>query len=193
MMTVTNRRESVLSVELKTLGKRRTVEIVDISSNQLVTTARQAMADDKTFDDHVDDVRESNDTEIDERIERLEEKANQRDVEPVYSRLSTKQKWIVGAVAMLLIGITGAAANPTQPLFGFIVLASTTGIVLWVTITKSGIAFRESISDELEDSSQQQQQRISTGQSQENTVVCQNCGWKNPNKNNYCHDCGNEI
>lgn len=151
------------------------------------------MAEEKTFDDHVDDVRDSNDTEMGERIEELERKANRQDVEPLYSRLSVKQKWIVGAAAMLLVGIAGVAASPDQPLTSFLVFAPMTGIILWVTITKSGIAFRESISEELEDDSQQQQQQISTTQSQSNKIICQNCGWKNPAENNYCHDCGNEI
>lgn len=43
------------------------------------------------------------------------------------------------------------------------------------------------------DNQNMQQQQVGGQSSSQPTQICSECGWKNPKKNNYCHDCGSEL
>lgn len=151
------------------------------------------MPDKKTFDEHVEDVRDDDKNDHQQRVEELERVAEQKETKPLYARLSRNQKLGIGTGAVLVIGFFGAVSNPTQPFLGFSTMGVLTMIALWLTISKHGVAFRKEVSENMETPQQQNQQQTKTGSSQVEQIVCQNCGWKNPKTNNYCHDCGNEL
>ena len=156
--------------------------------------------DNQSFRDQVEEVRDenrsesnTNDNEFEQRMEELEREAAKKDVEPLYTRLSDQAKAGAGVGLFIIGGILGAVSNPTQPIFAFFVIGILAAGVAWLTITKSGVAFRKQIAENAGNNNQQQQQQVSRGKKNERTVICQECGWKNPKQNNYCHDCGNEI
>lgn len=191
-MKMKKQKESVLNAEWKIRVKHPTVETVDSHSNLVRAMRLIKMPDEKTFDDHVEDVRDEDKNDHRQRIEELERVAEQKETKPLYARLSTNQKLGIGTGAVLVIGFFGAISNP-QPFLGFSTMGMLTMIALWLTISKHGVAFRKGISENMEAPQQQNQQQTKTDSSQVEQIVCQNCGWKNPKANNYCHDCGNEL
>lgn len=131
----------------------------------------------------------SNENAFEEEMEKIEKEAGGEEA-PIYTRLDDEQKAIIGIGAFLLGGILGASSNPAEPGFSFLVVGGFFGLVVWMAITKSGVAFRRTVASEMDES--QQQQQVNRGRS-EQTVVCRECGWQNPQSNNYCHDCGSEL
>lgn len=57
-------------------------------------------------------------------------------------------------------------------------------------ITQWGVVTRRVLSDHKQDTGSQQQQQSSSSKPKQ---ICSNCGWRNPQTNNYCHDCGAEL
>jgi ribosomal protein L40E len=154
------------------------------------------MNDQKTYEEHIDDVRESDENEIEARMNHLDKVANEQDRTPIYS-YSLITKLIIASVAMFLSGFFGGIFFPTQPIFGAIVVASGVSILLFITISKVGIAGREEFSQlmkkSVNDHNQQEQKQDKANQKKIQQKICQNCGWKNPKSNKFCHDCGNEL
>lgn len=112
---------------------------------------------------------------------------------PIYTKFSLAQKWGIGIVAFVLGMVLGFGVNSPTPLltalaFGFLFV----GPVL-LMITKEGLVLRRGFPKAMSvDGEDQQQQQVGTGHSEE-TVVCRECGWQNPESNNYCHDCGSSL
>lgn len=136
------------------------------------------MSDKKSFDQHVEEVREEG------------EGGGQADF---HKKTTSKFQWGIVVGISLLGGILGAFSNPMEPVSGFFVISFIFGGVAWAFATKSGAKFRKEFVDNIEGMEQQQQQSVSTSSSTEQNMVCSNCGWKNPKSNNYCHDCGEEL
>lgn len=140
------------------------------------------MSDEKSFDQHVEEVREEG------------EGGGQADF---HEKTSPQIQWGIVAGFFLIGGILGPMINPAEPVSGFFVFGFTIGGVAWVFATKSGRKSWEEFVNWVEKMEQQQQkeqqQSISTSSSTEQNIVCSNCGWKNPKSNNYCHDCGGEL
>ncbi|MFY4815845.1 zinc-ribbon domain-containing protein [Halorubrum sp. Atlit-26R] len=92
---------------------------------------------------------------------------------------------LLGAgIAVIFGGILGALLNMSEPISGFVggaTLFAILGAIVVVAIASDG---------EIGNLQQQQQQ---LGDNSQPTVVCTNCGWKNPKSNNYCHDCGESL
>jgi muramoyltetrapeptide carboxypeptidase LdcA involved in peptidoglycan recycling len=203
-MKMKKQKESVLNAEWKIRVKHPTVETADSHSSQVRAMRLTKMPDKKTFDEHVEDVRDDDKNDHQQRVEELERVAEQKETKPLYARLSRNQKLGIGTGAVLVIGFFGAVSNPTQPFLGFSTMGVLTMTALLLTISKHGVAFRKEasenmeafrkeVSENMETPQQQNQQQTKMGSSQVEQIVCQNCGWKNPKTNNYCHDCGNEL
>lgn len=69
-----------------------------------------------------------------------------------------------------------------------------------LTATKGGVAFRKEVTEtfreEMAENAQgasSQQQKTNMGETTSEEVICPNCGWKNPERNSYCHDCGEAL
>ena len=58
---------------------------------------------------------------------------------------------------------------------------------IWMIFTEEG---REAWND-IQEKSQQQQQTDSSRSKPKR--ICSECGWQNPQRNNYCNDCGAEL
>lgn len=153
--------------------------------------------DQKEFEEHLDEVRELDNSEanqIEERIERLDRIAEQPDRNPLYA-YPLPARIGLGVVTLIVSVGLGVVMYPNSLDLMVLTAIIPTFIVL-MTLSKTNVALRREfvriMQKAAEDASQQQQQN---GASQSNVekVVCQNCGWKNPESNNYCHDCGNEI
>jgi len=115
----------------------------------------------------------------------LEEKmSNQQDDEIPDVEFGENDGPIVAA-AFIIGGSFGAFYVPNQPVTAFFLWGTIAAGAGWVIGTKSG---RQSVK-QLEE---QQQQQVNKGDSVEKRT-CPHCGWQNPVRNNYCHDCGNII
>jgi len=210
--------ESVLIVDWKTPAMLPIVEtVVLVSSLKMVTetatppktVVMAKMSDGKSFDEHVEDVRsEDIDEDVSEfklEMKRLEQKEKNGDDLPLYARVSDEQRYAIGISTALIFAFYGVSVNPTEPFIGVVGGVFYWGIlvfpIIWLVITKSGTAFRNGVTENVNESgqlqdyvlSQSQQQEIKTGSSQKEKIVCQSCGWKNPKTNKFCHDCGDEL
>lgn len=169
------------------------VGTADLSSNQEITVRGKRMRDQKTFEEHLDEVREdSNGNPMKKRINRLDNIPEEQGNKPLYSySLPARIGFgvVVAIISFILLSIV--TSSPALSLF----LLPAPLFVFTITASKIGIALRRELPKAVKaiiEKSQQQQQAGAT-QSQPEEIVCQNCGWKNPKLNNYCHDCGNEI
>jgi membrane protease subunit (stomatin/prohibitin family) len=88
-------------------------------------------------------------------------------------------------IAALIGGVFGVLNNPSEPLSGFVGGVIVFGMV--VGFIAAGLIRQQRKSSR----SQQQQQQV--GGDSEPTRICPDCGWKNPESNNYCNDCGYEL
>lgn len=184
-------KESALNAEWKILVKHPTVGTADSHSNRLQVGDLMKMPDKKTFDEHVEDVRSNDKTDHQKRIEELERVAEQKDTTPLYAR-PINQRIGIGVGAVLIAGLVGAITNP-EPLAGFFGMIIVAVGAVWLFVSKHGVAFRKEVTENMEARQQQNQQQTGNDSSQVEQIVCQNCGWKNPAINDYCHDCGNEL
>lgn len=66
----------------------------------------------------------------------------------------------------------------------FVILVG--GVFAVGMMTETG---RSMVSEALEEMENQNQEQASSDENR----VCSNCGWQNPNENNYCHDCGEKL
>lgn len=96
-------------------------------------------------------------------------------------------KILIGS--FLVGGILGAIANPASAGSAFFVVGIFFAGIAWTFATEEGKEFRKEFKKNMDDAQQTQQQNSSSAPS----IVCSNCGWQNPEDNNYCHDCGEEI
>jgi hypothetical protein len=138
----------------------------------------------------------SDDSELsfEEQVEEIREKGEGGEQGNFHEKTSAQLQWGIVAGISLLGGILGAFSNPAEPVSGFFVISFIFGGVAWAFATKSGTKFRKEFVDSMEEIEQQQQeQSVSTSSNVDQNVVCSECGWKNPNSNNYCHDCGEEL
>jgi len=87
-------------------------------------------------------------------------------------------------MAIPIFGMGGAILNSSEPVSGFV------SGMLWAIIL--GALFIGVLMTDMSGSQQQQQQQ-QVGDSSEPTRICPECGWKNPESNNYCNDCGYEF
>jgi Na+-transporting NADH:ubiquinone oxidoreductase subunit NqrB len=139
------------------------------------------MSDEKSFDQHVEEVREEG------------EGGGQDDF---HEKTSSQIQWGIVVGFFVVGGILGTIFNPAEPASGFLVFGFLIGGVAWALATESGRKSLEEFADIIEEMDQQQpqqQQSVSTSSTVEKNVVCSECGWKNPKSNNYCHDCGEEL
>jgi membrane protease subunit (stomatin/prohibitin family) len=83
-------------------------------------------------------------------------------------------------MAIPVFGIGGAILNSSEPVSGFV------SGMLWAVIL--GVLFVGVLMTDLSGNQQQQQQQV--GGDSGPTRICPECGWKNPESNNYCNDCG---
>lgn len=96
---------------------------------------------------------------------------------------------IIVVAAFVIGGIMGALSNPQDPLFAFFTVGIVIAGIVWAIGTKSGRNFLEQINEQ-----QQQQQQSVVGKKEKGPQrTCPHCGWQNPAKNNFCHDCGSEF
>jgi uncharacterized protein YacL len=161
------------------------------------------MRDQKTFEEHLDEIRDLEDSEenlFQKRINRLDKLSEDPDHQSLYS-YPLPARIGLGVVVLVISTILGYVvfSSPSGSLF--VLFAAS--FVMMITMSKTGIALRREFVKIMEQSMEeaqqqqqngtQQQQQNGTTQSQTEQVVCQSCGWKNPKANNFCHDCGNEI
>lgn len=180
-MTTANRRGCALNVGWKTLVVLHFVEIVD-----LVSTHPKIMSD------TAPDISDIDKTDAEELTDYHRQKLRQEEAEasepkPVYLRGSPVTRggavvglWIVG----FIFGIIMQAPPPTAALLGII-----TASIGFISITQRGVIMKRMMSD-LDLDTQQQSQ---TSSSPDSKRICPSCGWRNPDENNYCHDCGEEL
>lgn len=82
----------------------------------------------------------------------------------------------------------GVLSNPQDPLSGFFIVGIFIAGITWVIGTKSGRQFATVIYE------QQQQQQSVVGKKEKGPQrTCPYCGWQNPEKNLFCHDCGSKF
>lgn len=102
-------------------------------------------------------------------------------------------QWGIAIGAFLIGGIIGAMANPSQPVAGFIVIGIMfAGVALFLVALFTQPEEMKEAWEELKDAWEEAQQQ-QTSSSSKSKIVCSNCGWKNPEDNNYCHDCGEKL
>lgn len=138
--------------------------------------------DAESFDDRVSEIRDENDNELETEYGILSEEYNGVNKD----NNDSTDGWLIVSLIGVVFGLIGAVANPEDAIFAFFVVGATAASITWLYTTPSGEQFREEIAE------QQQQDAISTG-STEAKQTCPNCGWQNPARNNYCHDCGEKI
>lgn len=109
-----------------------------------------------------------------------------------YERTSPKTQWSIVVGVFIIFGFLGAVSNPQDPVFSFFVIGSIAGGVAWMMATESGVKVAKAMGNDISQQGQQQQQ-VGGSSSSGGTVICSECGWKNPKSNNYCHDCGAEL
>jgi hypothetical protein len=90
---------------------------------------------------------------------------------------------VVGAT--VIGGILGLINSPSTPISGFI--TGSIGLGFLVGIIAVALIAKETGGSK----GQQQQQQV--GSDSEPTIICPECGWKNPKSNQYCNDCGYEF
>ena len=120
-----------------------------------------------------------------EKVEEIKEQRESGEYDGPDKEIPRQVRWGAVVGAFLGGGLVGAIANPTQPVFTFLIIGLGAGGIAWAFATESGKQLRE----EIEKQQQQQQSSDNT----EPKVVCSECGWQNPRKNNYCHDCGEDL
>jgi hypothetical protein len=86
-------------------------------------------------------------------------------------------------MAIPIFGMGGAILNSSEPVSGFV-----SGMLLAIIL--GAIFIGVLMTDMSGSQQQQQQQQQQVGDSSESTIICPECGWKNPESNNYCNDCG---
>lgn len=74
---------------------------------------------------------------------------------------------------------------------GAVVFGITIILVASVHMTKPGLQFMREFNQQTGGVTGQQQNSGSTDSNQK--TICQSCGWTNPMKNDFCHDCGGEL
>ena len=87
----------------------------------------------------------------------------------------------------IIFGLMAAPGEFSSTFLSGVILAGTVG---WLGFTRTGATFWKGTMKIIKGASQQQEQKPS---SSEPTRICSNCGWRNPEENNYCHDCGKEL
>jgi ribosomal protein L40E len=157
----------------------------DQSFRERVEEIREERASDESRVNTSKDPSEQSFPEIVEQI-RQERASGER--ETFTEKTSAQAQWTIVAVAFLIGGILGAVSNPTQPATGFFVIGGIFAGVAWAFATESGKEFREEVQENMDEA--QQQQASSSSQPKR---ICSECGWQNPQSNNYCHDCGSEL
>lgn len=201
----------VLIAVWRTRERQRIVEIVDLAS---AGAASMSEADDSvSFEQEVENARENEgdgveldsqsvdqENQIEARMRELEQQAEQSAHTPLYIRLSEPQQGVLWFVSFFIIGLLGALANPTQPILAFLILGGSASTIMLLTATKGGVAFRKEVTEtfreEMAENAQgasSQQQKTNMGETTSEEVICPNCGWKNPERNSYCHDCGEAL
>jgi len=153
--------------------------------------------DQKEFEEHLDDIRESDDPDenhIQERIERLDKIAEKEHNNPPYS-YSLPLRIGIGLVVLVASFALAASMPASTGMASRLFVVSFPLFLTLMVFSKTNIALRREfvriMKNAAEEASQEQQQ--STPQSKTEQVVCQSCGWKNPKNNNFCHDCGSEL
>jgi hypothetical protein len=97
--------------------------------------------------------------------------------------------WIAAGVAFIIGGVLGVVTNPQNPIAGFLAGSIFFGACVWPFATPSG---KEYMKKKSSNSSQNQHQSVGKNNN-EIKRACPSCGWQNPQRNNYCHDCGTKI
>lgn len=145
---------------------------------------------DQSFDERAEETADDAKQSFRDRVEEIKRERESGKREGVQEETPQNVQWGIVAAAFLVGGILGAASNPAEPVSGFFVIGFIAGGVAWAFATESGKAFRKEFKENMDEMQQQQQQSTSSSQSK---VICSNCGWKNPETNNYCHDCGEQL
>jgi len=167
---------------------------VEIVVTTLPQTRKKTMSDEKTLDEHIDDVR-------DEKYKQDNKSESSSDREPSGESTELPNDEIKVS-SMLLFGMVGtviggaAAGLSSAVAFGIIA-----GMVGWFIPYLMSEETLEGIEESIEEKQQQQkqqrqqrqQQQIKTSEGRKAKVICQQCGWQNNNNNNYCNDCGEPI
>ncbi|WP_424016200.1 hypothetical protein ACOZ4N_00080 (plasmid) [Halorientalis pallida] len=116
--------------------------------------------------------------------EKVEEfNANKRDTHP-FKEIPRWKRWAIGAILFatpiiqLLLMLNGQVVIS--------VLAGIIGLGYLAGFTKPGRGFIHFAIENMDDDS-------SGISSTETKRVCPDCGWQNPQHNNYCNDCGEPL
>jgi membrane protease subunit (stomatin/prohibitin family) len=148
------------------------------------------MSDEKTLDDHIEDVRDENSKENESgSADNLEVNEGSEDVPN--NNVSVGVILIFGVIG---VATGGLAAGPSSAVI-FGIIASVVGLFISLFMSEE---FREEVEEirkekEQQRQQQQQQQQAKASEAHKTKVVCQHCGWQNNNNNNYCNDCGEPI
>jgi len=110
--------------------------------------------------------------------------------EVVSDNYNTDGKIVV--VAFVIGGIIGFLSNPQDPISGSFAVGIFLSGIAWLSVTKSGRQFL-SYMDEQQQQQHRQQQSVVGKKENGPQRICPHCGWQNPKKNNFCHDCGTEF
>lgn len=116
-------------------------------------------------------------------------RSNGSDSAPFYVRADDGKRMLAvgGMFALGMIGWLLLVPNPLSGVISGVIVAGVSSLFL----TREGVAWRRSLEDHDGggQQSQQQQEVSSSGPKR----VCSECGWQNPQGNNFCHDCGSEL
>lgn len=96
-------------------------------------------------------------------------------------------RWVL-VISAFILGATVASEGILQHPFFFISGGLFVAFFAWLFITPSGNLFGQGW---LEVS--RLQERSADEDSSGKEKICPNCGWQNPQRNNYCHDCGQNL
>lgn len=141
------------------------------------------------------EVSEMADNSFEEELERIQNGEDSTGDGPaLHHKLDDEQKLLAGGIVGFLGFLAGALASPESAVSSGFAFAGVGVIATWMMVADTGVAFRRSLDDGSGSESQQQQQvSVGGGKSKKKMQICRNCGWQNPQDNNYCHDCGDEL
>lgn len=110
---------------------------------------------------------------------------------PLHEKINPVFAWLIVVAAFFLGGLFAMANVSTGHGVWFLIVGSIAACPFWVILTESGLNWLNNLDSYQTDSDNTQSVNIDS--SSEREAICPNCGWKNPQENSYCHDCGSKI
>jgi hypothetical protein len=194
-MTIAKQRESAQIVELRIQGMLSTVGIADAVS-RLQEMVRMSDKSDSNLSEQLDEKeldlsestfhKEENKKSFSQKIDEF--RKGERETSPVDKFLAWEV--IAGIIGIVLIYILSLGVILSGNLvLGVSILVVDIAIPLLTKTGRELMIALWSVTKELLELSLSEQ---TAGQSASERI-CSNCGWKNPEDNSYCHDCGIEL